>query len=213
MSTNDDDGVYKVQTVPPPSGGDAYSAPTKVGPMTTALVEEMMHAAKQKADLKKQSAAATARHPRYADPPASQAVAPIVRVRRPPPIDRNEPPEIQPPSAPIPPLVGIAPAPPPPTPPPPAQPASAPPALAWPPLVAPAASLAPVAPLAPPEALAPAPQPVVWTAPFAAPVARATPRGRLVVLRVVFAAAAVTIIACGLGLAMYIAVARGWHLR
>jgi hypothetical protein len=168
MSRNDDDdddGVYQVQTIPPPSGGDAYSAPTKVGPMTTALVEEMMHAAKQKADLKKQSA---------------QALAPIVRPRRPPPIDRNEPPTIPP--SPTPPAPSLATAP------------------------------APPAPLAPRAVTTPT-TPAISAAPLVAHVARPTPRGRLTVLRLAFVAAAVAIVACVLGLAMYIAVARGWHLR
>jgi hypothetical protein len=53
MPDDDDDkkdGIYKVDTVPPPPGeGDAYSAPTKVGPMAAAVVEEMMHAAERKA--------------------------------------------------------------------------------------------------------------------------------------------------------------------
>jgi hypothetical protein len=45
-----DEGIYKVDTVPPPAGeGDAYNAPTRVGPMGAAVVEEMMHAAERKA--------------------------------------------------------------------------------------------------------------------------------------------------------------------
>jgi hypothetical protein len=52
MSDDDDNkqGIYKVDTVPPPAGdGDAYNAPTRVGPMAAAVVEEMMHAAERKA--------------------------------------------------------------------------------------------------------------------------------------------------------------------
>lgn len=41
--TDDDDGIYRVDTVPPPQGeSDAYNAPTRVGPMASALVEEML---------------------------------------------------------------------------------------------------------------------------------------------------------------------------
>jgi hypothetical protein len=74
MSDDDkDEAIYRVETVPPPAGeSDAYNAPTKVGPMAAAVVEEMMHAAvrkstelSQRADEKKaamegQAAKATA---------------------------------------------------------------------------------------------------------------------------------------------------------
>jgi hypothetical protein len=52
---SDDDKIHKVETIPPPAGeSDAYNAPTKVGPMAAAIVEEMMHAAERKAaDLSK----------------------------------------------------------------------------------------------------------------------------------------------------------------
>ena len=50
MSDDDnDEAIYRVETVPPPAGeSDAYNAPTKVGPMAAAVVEEMMHAAVRK---------------------------------------------------------------------------------------------------------------------------------------------------------------------
>lgn len=43
---NDELGIHRVETIPPPDGeDDAYSAPTKVGPMADAAVKELMHAA------------------------------------------------------------------------------------------------------------------------------------------------------------------------
>src|SRR4051794_20920636 len=46
----DEPGIYKVETVPPPAGeDDAYSAPTKVGPMADAAVRELMQAAERRA--------------------------------------------------------------------------------------------------------------------------------------------------------------------
>jgi hypothetical protein len=39
----EEDGIYRVDTIPPPEGeDDAYSAPTRVGPMAAAAVEKMM---------------------------------------------------------------------------------------------------------------------------------------------------------------------------
>lgn len=50
MSDDKDEEIYRVETVPPPAGeNDAYNAPTKVGPMAAAVVEEMMHASVKKA--------------------------------------------------------------------------------------------------------------------------------------------------------------------
>jgi hypothetical protein len=53
MSDDDkDDGpaIYRVDTIPPPDGeDDAYSAPTKVGPMADAAVRELMQAAEKRA--------------------------------------------------------------------------------------------------------------------------------------------------------------------
>jgi hypothetical protein len=49
MSDNDDqndEGIYRADTVPPPDGGDdAYNAPTRVGPMAATVVNEMIVAA------------------------------------------------------------------------------------------------------------------------------------------------------------------------
>jgi hypothetical protein len=45
-----DEAIFRVDTVPPPAGeSDAYSAPTRVGPMAAAVVEEMMVASVRKA--------------------------------------------------------------------------------------------------------------------------------------------------------------------
>lgn len=41
--SKDDDGIYKVDTVPPPQGeDDAYNAPTRVGVMASAIVGELL---------------------------------------------------------------------------------------------------------------------------------------------------------------------------
>lgn len=52
MPENDDhsdDAVYKVDTVPPPDGDDdAYSAPTRVGPMAATVVNELIVAANRR---------------------------------------------------------------------------------------------------------------------------------------------------------------------
>lgn len=48
---DDDDSIHKVDTVPPPAGEeDAYSAPTRIGSMASAVVEEIFHAAKAGAE-------------------------------------------------------------------------------------------------------------------------------------------------------------------
>ena len=61
MSTNDDDGIYRVDTVPPPPGeGDAYNAPTRIGPMAGAIVEELL--AQSKRDEEQQAAKARSEH-------------------------------------------------------------------------------------------------------------------------------------------------------
>jgi hypothetical protein len=76
----DEDGIYRLDTVPPPMGeSDAYSAPTKVGPMAAAAVEELMKAAEQRAsDLsaraaeKRKAAAATAKSTSGSPPPSER---------------------------------------------------------------------------------------------------------------------------------------------
>ena len=46
-----DEEIFRVDTVPPPAGeADAYNAPTRVGPMAAAVVEEMMVASVRKAE-------------------------------------------------------------------------------------------------------------------------------------------------------------------
>lgn len=58
-----DDAVYKVDTVPPPDGDDdAYSAPTKIGPMASAVVNELIMAKRQE-----EEAAASQKKPRVGE--------------------------------------------------------------------------------------------------------------------------------------------------
>lgn len=61
MAQNDDsneDAVYKVDTVPPPDGDDdAYSAPTKVGALASAVVNELI-VAKSRAERESAEVAA-----------------------------------------------------------------------------------------------------------------------------------------------------------
>ena len=46
-----EDTIYKIDTVPPPDGeDDAYSAETKVGPLSRAMVKELMDAAESGAN-------------------------------------------------------------------------------------------------------------------------------------------------------------------
>lgn len=55
--SNDDEGIYRVDTIPPPQGeGDAYSAPTKVGVLASAIVEELVAASQREAEAKAQPA-------------------------------------------------------------------------------------------------------------------------------------------------------------
>jgi hypothetical protein len=83
----EEDGIYRLDTVPPPMGeSDAYSAPTKVGPMAAAAVEELMKAAEQRAsDLSARSAerrklsaatAATGKAPSASPPSSARAGRP-----------------------------------------------------------------------------------------------------------------------------------------
>lgn len=41
LAPKEQDAIYRVDTVPPPAGEDAYNAPTRVGPMARAAVEKM----------------------------------------------------------------------------------------------------------------------------------------------------------------------------
>jgi hypothetical protein len=84
---SDDKKNQGFDTVPPPAGeDDAYSAPTRVGPMANAVVQEMMHAAALKAIELTQHADAKEARAR-ATPPAPDAPpkAPM-RNSRPPPV-------------------------------------------------------------------------------------------------------------------------------
>lgn len=81
---NDDDGIHRMDTVPPPDGeGDAYNAATRVGPMADAVVKEMMHAAGLKAAEMSERAAGKAKAAGKAStstPPVA-AAAPAVEER------------------------------------------------------------------------------------------------------------------------------------
>jgi hypothetical protein len=49
--SNDDEGIYTVETVPPPAGeSDLYNAPTRVGLMASSIVEEQIKQARREAD-------------------------------------------------------------------------------------------------------------------------------------------------------------------
>jgi hypothetical protein len=51
----EEDGIYKVETVPPPDGGeggDAYNAPTRVGPVTTEAWAELLRQANEEGAAK-----------------------------------------------------------------------------------------------------------------------------------------------------------------
>jgi len=232
MSRNDDNaggGIYKVETVPPPPGtGDAYTAPTKVGPMTSALVEEMMHAAKAKADAKAEekkraaaSAAPTARHPRFAGVPVGvvprAALGPLIpRVDVPDPPEPAEPkrvveePIFTAPKAPA----DIAPIVAPIVVPPAAQPAVA--VVAIDELPEFPLALPPMALASPPSSAPPPPPARAFTEPLpsrSAPPAPVAQRTGLSFGRVVLVAAAATLVACVLAVVTYLALTRGWHFR
>ncbi len=50
-SDDDDDGIFRVETVPPPDGeSDVYNAPTKVGMLAGTLVEEIVQQARRQAE-------------------------------------------------------------------------------------------------------------------------------------------------------------------
>jgi hypothetical protein len=88
MSDDDkDEEIFKVETVPPPAGeSDAYNAPTKVGPMAAAVVEEMLHASVRKAaelTQRSQDAKAAAEGKGAAPAPASDGSKPPLAPPRP----------------------------------------------------------------------------------------------------------------------------------
>ena len=52
MPDDDEDGIFKVETVPPPEGeSDVYNAPTKVGVLAGSIVEEIVQQARRQAEL------------------------------------------------------------------------------------------------------------------------------------------------------------------
>ncbi len=66
MASDDEDGIFKVETVPPPEGeSDVYNAPTKVGVLAGSLVEEIVQQARRQAEL---NAETTGEEPAVVDP-------------------------------------------------------------------------------------------------------------------------------------------------
>jgi hypothetical protein len=60
----DTDGIFRVDTVPPPPGeGDAYNAPTRVGEMPESVLEAMKKAAEQGTALKPMSLPKSSQRP------------------------------------------------------------------------------------------------------------------------------------------------------
>jgi hypothetical protein len=86
MSEDENDGgIYKVDTVPPPDGeDDAYNAPTKVGVMAESVVQEIMHAAELKsAALREKESQRRAASAGAASGPAAPPAAPENATPRP----------------------------------------------------------------------------------------------------------------------------------
>jgi hypothetical protein len=55
--SKDDEGIYKVDTVPPPAGeDDAYSAPTRIGVMASAIVGELLAQGEREVEAPKDEA-------------------------------------------------------------------------------------------------------------------------------------------------------------
>ncbi len=82
MSDDDDNNqhsepaIHKVDTVPPPAGeDDAYSAPTRVGSMAAAAVEELMRQAEKTAGERPRSAQSTTQSTAPSTPPVSPAAS------------------------------------------------------------------------------------------------------------------------------------------
>jgi hypothetical protein len=80
----DEKEIFRVDTVPPPADGDAYSAPTKVGPVSQDAWKELIQKANAEGDRNEEAAASqrsppSARGP-LSKPPSSQSV-----LSRPPP--------------------------------------------------------------------------------------------------------------------------------
>jgi hypothetical protein len=75
----DDDAseIHRVDTVPPPADGDAYSAPTKVGPVTNEAWKELIRQANEEGNRNEEAAAASQRSPSSARAPFSNRQPPI----------------------------------------------------------------------------------------------------------------------------------------
>jgi hypothetical protein len=75
----DDDAseIHRVDTVPPPADGDAYSAPTKVGPVTNEAWKELIRQANEEGNRNEEAAAASQRSPSSAKAPFSSRQPPI----------------------------------------------------------------------------------------------------------------------------------------
>lgn len=64
MASDDEDGIFKVETVPPPEGeSDVYNAPTKVGSLAGSIVEEIVQQARRQAELSAQGRSPHSRSP------------------------------------------------------------------------------------------------------------------------------------------------------
>ncbi len=68
-----EDEIYKVDTIPPPDGDDAYGAPTRVGPLTREKIAELMRGDD---DAPPTSAVRAVAAPAVPSAPAVRAVAP-----------------------------------------------------------------------------------------------------------------------------------------
>src|SRR5687767_11928990 len=95
------DQVYKVETVPPPPGeDDAYSAPTRIGPMAEAAAQEMMRHAELASGLAPGTlsggAAPTRPPPRPSKPPIPTRPPPSSAKARPRMFASKEPVELTP---------------------------------------------------------------------------------------------------------------------
>lgn len=83
MARDDEDAVHKVDTVPPPDGdSDAYSAETKVGPVTQDAWAELIRKAAEEGERNAKSGPASSARPR-ADraPPSTRDAAPTSSVK------------------------------------------------------------------------------------------------------------------------------------
>ena len=78
MASDDEDGIFKVETVPPPEGeSDVYNAPTKVGMLAGSLVEEIVQQARRQAELSAQGRATPSGSPAPAESEEPAVVDPM----------------------------------------------------------------------------------------------------------------------------------------